>query len=149
MSTKKSTYGTIAKWFKWASMIIILVPIVELVLIGICLSQGNDINNGPEWFNKGIGITLIIAVVCSIIWVILNIIMFFAAGTVKKDGASPLKIRIALLISLILVFAPIILGVINAYVGLNWAWAYWVAIFAPTVGWIMGEIIGAKLQHNL
>ncbi len=150
---KKGTYCSLSKWFKWSSSIIILVPVVIVIMAAINLSQGFDFeNNMAPWYNQGIGIILIIFLVVSAIWVVLNIIMFFAAGTVRGDGPSPAKIRIGLLIALILVLAPIILGLIAHYnpwiSGMN-VWAPWVAVFGPMVGYIIGAIMGSSLQHNL
>ena len=144
---KKGTYCSLSKWFKWSSSIIILVPVIELILVAVNLAQNNQTN--PDWYNTGIFALSIISLVTAVIWVVLNIIMFFAAGTVRGDGPSPLKIRIGLLIALVLVLAPIILGLIAYYVVDMGQWAYWVAIFAPIAGYIIGAIMGSSLQHNL
>lgn len=149
---KKSTYGTISKWFKWSSLIILLVPIAELILVAINLAQKNSTN--PDWYDTGILVLTIISLASAVIWVILNIIMFFAAGTVRNDGPSPLGIRLGLLIAMVLVLAPIILGLIAYFLDKNSGtelgnWAYWVGTLVPIAGYTIGAIMGSKLQHNL
>lgn len=140
---KKSTYGTISKWFKWSSLIILIVPIAELILIAIAIAQPNT---KPDWFATGMFALWIINIVSAVIWVVLNIIMFCAAGTVRNEGPSPLGIRIGLLITIVLVVGPIILAFFADKIG---DWVYWVWVFAPTAGYIIAAVMGSKLQHNL
>lgn len=146
MAKTKSTYGTISKWFKWSSVIILLVPVVELILIAINVAQKNSVN--PDWFNKGMLGLWIINLICALAWLVLNIIMFFAAGTVRNDGPSPALIRLGLFFALVLVLVPIILLIVNYYKTLG-DWAYWVGSLVPVAGYILGAVMGSKLQHNL
>lgn len=104
----RSTYSTMSRWFKWASLFILLIPLAIFIMAIVNYFKPFDL------FNNVTGILDIILLVLSVVWLVLSIILFFAAGTVKEK-ASPLAIRIGLIISFALVFAPAIVYVLVAY----------------------------------
>lgn len=110
MSNSTSTYSKMSKWLKWSSLFILLIP---LALFGMAIAQYFGKMTGAT-YNKVSGILYIVLIVLSVIWTILNIILFFTAGTVKTK-TSPTSIRIGLLISFVLVFAPEIVSILMAF----------------------------------
>lgn len=110
MANSTSTYSKMSKWLKWSSLFILLIP---LAIFGMAIANYFGKLSG-EKFNKIDGILWIVLIVLSVIWTILNIILFFTAGTVKNK-TSPTSIRVGLLISFVLVFAPEIVSVLMAF----------------------------------
>lgn len=146
---RKGTYYTLAKWYRWACIIIILVPLAVLIMAGINLAMGGS----QEWYLTGVNVLSIISLVAAIIFVVLTIIMFFAAGTVRGQ-ASPLGIRIGLLIALCLVFATGIFILVVSYIPSlqDEEWVNWVVLFLPVItmaGYITGAILGSKIKNAL
>ncbi|XQP55415.1 MAG: hypothetical protein ACOQNV_01480 [Mycoplasmoidaceae bacterium] len=110
MSNTASTYSKMAKWLKWASLFILLIPLTLFILSIVTYFDKMEV----DVYNKTARIMYIALLVLSVIWTILNIILFFTAGTVKNK-TSPTMIRVGLLISFVLVFAPEIISLLLYY----------------------------------
>lgn len=110
MSLQRSTYGKMAKGLKWSSLFIVLIPIAILIM-SIMAIVGKMPLDSCRYVSSILDFALL---ALSVIWFILIIIMFFAAGSLKGI-ASPLKTRIGLLVSLALVFAPLIVSLLSYY----------------------------------
>lgn len=138
----KGTFYSLAKWFRWASLIIILAPVVLLVF-GIIAAVKNY-QTLPDWMLTGSSVLSIITLVAGVIWLILIIILFCTAGKVK-DQINAFSTRIALLIALIFVFAPAIVSVLGAYnvITLEGTAATIVAILLPIIE-VIGYIVAAS-----
>lgn len=102
---KYSTYGTMAKWLKWSSLFILLIPIAIFIMALVNYFKPFGA------YLPTVEVLDIILLVLSAIWIVLNIILFFAAGTVRNK-TSPAMIRIGLFFSFVLVLAPIIIGLL-------------------------------------
>lgn len=143
-NTKDNTYYSLTKFFKFSSIMLILFPLVEviLVVVGMSTSGGKDLE-------KAIRIIGIITTVLIVIWVILNIIMFVFAGNLR-GLKSPFGIRFGLLISMILAFAATIIYVLQWYhvidIGGN---ALMVLSFVLPVLQMLGFIIAAVLSSKI
>ncbi len=153
MKQNNGTYYTLAKWFKWSSLIVILVPLVTLIMGVVNAVQTNDIEKTLAWYDTGIKVLSYISLVAAIIWSVLNIIMFFAAGTVRTDARAGL-IRLWLLIGLVLAISPIIITIIYDNVPDFKAWegAKWLVAFIPLItiiGYTTGAVTGRKIQDAL
>lgn len=151
---KKGTYYTLAKWYRWACLIIVLVPLT-IIIMAIVNTVMNGIENPAmePWFKTGIYYLAIISLVAAVAFIILTIIMFFAAGTVRGQ-ASPLGIRIGLLIALCLVLVVGILTTVCAFVpdleSKKWVQiTYMVSPFISMAGYITGAVLGSKIKRAL
>lgn len=151
---KRGTYYTLAKWYRWACLIIILAPIAIIVMAAVHVGKnGIGVASWEPWFETGISVLGIISAVAAIVFVVLTIIMFFAAGTVRGQ-ASPLGIRIGLLIAICLV---LIVGILTAVCG--WVeglqdkkWVQIVFMVSPVLsmaGYITGAVLGSKIKRAL
>lgn len=151
---RKGTYYTLAKWYRWACLIIILAPIAIIVMAAVHIGMnGIGATSWEPWFETGINVLAIISAVAAIIFVVLTIIMFFAAGTVRGQ-ASPLAIRIGLLIAMCLV---LVVGILTAVCG--WVpglqdkeWVQIVFMVSPFIsmaGYITGAVLGSKIKRAL
>ena len=105
----KGTFYSLAKWFRWASLIIILAPLVSLVFGIVDIISKTT----PQWVVDGNNVLSWIVFVAGIIWFILIIVLFCTAGRVK-DQINALGTRIALIIALALVLAPAIVAMLTA-----------------------------------
>lgn len=110
MSKSNSTYSTMSKWLKWSSLLILLIPIT---IFGLGIANYLE-KLSESTFYDVCRVLDIVLLVLSAIWIILNVLLFFAAGTVKHK-TSPLSIRIGLLISFALVLSPIIISLLIYY----------------------------------
>lgn len=147
------TYYSFAKWFRRCSLIIILAPIAYIICCALLLSFEEGTLNYDNT-QKAIEIILWINFISGILWLILAVIMFFTAGTVRGTGASPIGIRVGILIALTLVLAELILTILFKYHS-DWTektWVHWVGVFMPlinVVGYIVGAHLGKKVMHQL
>lgn len=149
MANSTSTYSKMSKWLKWSSLFILLIPVAQMIM-GI-------VNHFKpfEKFDDVYGILNIIVLVLSVIWIILNVILFLTAGTVKNK-MSPTGTRVGLIISFALVLAPIIVGLLMVYptsgpIIYDAELTKWLWIFMPlivTFGYIIGFCCAAKAQHK-
>lgn len=103
----RGTFYSLAKWFRWASLIIILAPLVSLIFGIIDIVSKTT----PEWIATGNIVLAWMTLIAGIIWFILIIILFCTAGRVK-DQINALGTRIALLIALAFVLAPAIIAIL-------------------------------------
>ncbi|MBQ0045761.1 MAG: hypothetical protein KBS35_02630 [Mycoplasma sp.] len=151
MANSTSTYAKMAKWLKWSSLFILLIPVAQFIM-GIV----NYVKPITAFdYAKVNGILNIIILALSVIWIILNVILFLTAGTVKNK-TSPAMIRIGLIISFALVLAPIIVGLLMSYPKANpiipeGDIANWLWIFMPlivTIGYIAGFSCASRAQHH-
>lgn len=103
----RGTFYALAKWFRWASLIIILAPLASLVF-GII-----DVIKEPAWIETANNVLAWITFAAGVIWFILIIVLFFTAGRVK-DQINALSTRIWLLIALACVLAPAIVAILSS-----------------------------------
>ena len=145
MANSTSAYSTMSKWLKWSSLFILLIPVALFVMSMVVYFKG-------PWdsYEQVARILYIVLLVLSVVWTILNIILFFAAGSVKNK-TSPLAIRIGLLISFVLVFAPEIISLLiyyNVITGnekvIEWLWLFMPLIIV--VGYMAGYSCAKKAQ---
>lgn len=121
MANSTGTYNKMAKWFKWSSLFILLIPIANAILEITALVMYQQPDGPTVWadtiakLEKAYVILVYILLALSVVWIILNIILFLTAGTVKEK-ASPTGIRIGLFFSFVLVLAPEILALIFYYI---------------------------------
>lgn len=103
---KNGTFFTLTKWFKWFGVILILVPVTWIIVNGLylCPQLGGPTIIDQAAYDKVGFILEIITIVAAALWVILDVILIFAAGTVRAH-MSPLNVRVWLFIALVLVFA--------------------------------------------
>lgn len=126
MANSTGTYNKMAKWFKWSSLFILLIPIAQavLVIVSSILVAQKEITDYSDVVNNlmyAYVILAIIVLVLSVIWIILNIILFLTANTVKSK-ASPTGIRAGLFIAFVLVLAPLIIEIVFSFVEIpEWA----------------------------
>lgn len=154
MSKSTSTYSKMAKWLKWASLCILLIPLAIFIMAVINFVT-DPVKIAWPTYNKVVGILYIVLIVLSVIWTILNIILFFTAGTVK-DKTSSTRIRIGLLISFALVFAPEIVSILMAFPIDNpiikegkVANLLWILMpLIVVVGYMVGHGCAKKAQRN-
>lgn len=149
------TYHSFAKWFRRCSLIILLAPIAYIICcVLLIVFKGSDSVSNYDNTQKAIEVILWINFVAGVLWLILAVIMFFTAGTVRGTGASPLGIRIGILIALAMVLAELILSVLFKYHS-DWEhkeWVWWVGVFMPlinVVGYIIGAHLGKKVMNQL
>ncbi|XQP55681.1 MAG: hypothetical protein ACOQNY_02635 [Mycoplasmoidaceae bacterium] len=148
MSQSSGTYFSLAKWFKWASLIVLLAPLTLFILYLVWFS-------GKEFdVTSGYKTVVWIAIGASIVWLILQVIMFCAAGTVRGK-ASPFTIRFWLFIALILVAAPEIMLVLPMFPELFdkiKGFAKWVEMLMPIIvmlGYAVGASIAGSVKRQL
>ena len=131
--SKYSTYATMARWLKWSSLFILLIPIAYLILF--CVNKWGTAIQSYESIVGGLEIALL---VLSAIWIVLNIILFFTAGTVKNK-ASPMGIRIGLLFSFVLVMSPLIVGIVEHFThSITWEWLDLLLPLIVVIGYMAG-----------
>lgn len=145
--TKEKTYFSLAKWFKWSSIILLLIPLTLVILAIVQYCKPND------GIIKAGGIITIVGLVVAVIWIILNVIMFLAAGNLRGIK-SPMGIRVALIIALLLVLSTAILSTLVYYdvLDINNKAVQIVGIILPFVtiaGYIVGAVLGSKIKKAL
>lgn len=145
----KGTFYRLTQWFRWASLIILLVPLACFgCSIAIKVQGSNHVAEQTSYILNWVSFG------ASIVWFILNIIMFFAAGTIKGQ-ASPLKLRIGLLLSFILVVGPTVAIISIILCNPSWTgvqWIIWLLIFMPlisAIGYIIGFISAGSAKRKL
>lgn len=152
---KNKTFHSFAKWFRRLSLILIAAPLALIITYAIFIATGGTtketIHNNAD---KAIQVIIIINAVASILWFFLAIVMFFAAGTLRSVGVSPLAIRVGLIITFALVFAEIILSLLFHFKPeiQGQSWVPWVQTFMPLInisGYIVGAVVGTKLKNGL
>ena len=148
MAQNRTYYG-FAKWFRRCSLIILLAPIAVIVCYAILLIAKDGSTTYTNTDNA-LNIILWINFAAGILWFILAIIMFFTAGTVRGQGASPLGIRVGIFIALVLVLAELVLSILFVKIPSleEKTWVKWVALFMPLIN-IMGYAVGAKLGKKV
>lgn len=146
MANSTGTYSKMSKWLKWSSLFILLIPIALFIMAIVAYFDKMSIDT----YNKTARILYIILLALSFAWTILNITLFFTAGTVKNK-TSPTAIRVGLLISFVLVFAPEIISILMYYEVITGAektmWLLW--LFMPlivTIGYIVGHSCARRAQ---
>ncbi len=148
-NAKDKTYYSISKWFTWASFIIICIPIVILVLHAIATYWRPEL---ADSFKPAVQWLLIISAAVSAIWIILNIIMFIAAGNLRGIK-SPLAVRLFLLIALALVLFSVIINILSQtgvlVEGQLLDTLILVSPIATMVGYLVGGILGSRIKHAL
>lgn len=153
MSEKTGSRGTfyvLVKWFRWASLIIILAPIASLIF-GII-----DIIKNPKWVQGANDVLAWVTFIAGIIWFILIIVLFFTAGRVK-DQINALWTRIWLLIALACVLAPAIVAIlastnISIITNMSDATKIVIVIALPIIemiGYIIAAITAGRAKRKL
>ena len=119
--TANNTFYSIANIFKWASIILILIPLISFTLSMI--NTYSDIV--IEQYALITQILSIVQLVGVVFWLVLNIIIFIIAGS-AKEHVGTVSTRIWLFIALILALGPsifvilLVYNVIPAFDGINY-----------------------------
>lgn len=149
MSQSSGTYFSLAKWFKRASLIVLLAPLALLIMV--------IVRNFTTFDSEaGYAAVLWIAIGASVVWLVLQIIMFCTAGTVKGQ-ISPLATRFWLFIALVLVCAPEIMLILPQIPSIwerigSGDWVKWVGILMPIIvmlGYAVGASIAGSVKRQL
>lgn len=144
-NTRDNTYYSVAKVFTFSSVMLILLPIVNIILTFVGTKGG-----APAGIWKAVEVLSYITLALVIIWLILNIVMFVCAGNLRGIK-SPMGIRLGLLVSMALAFAGTIvyllaiLGKINVPSG----GAGKALVIGLAVAQVLGFIIATIIGHNI
>lgn len=149
-NTKDNTYYSFTKAFRFSSIVVLIAPVLLIILMIVvaCLREP------PVWINITGNVVTIIAAVFALLWIILNIILFVMAGNMRGIK-SPLGIRIALLIALVLVLSGAIVYSLIAFkvipdIPNQWALVLAISlIIFEMAGYIIGAVLGKKIQKAL
>ena len=107
--TKNNTFYWNANFFKWLTIIIILIP-----LISFTLNMINTYSVVIEQYSLITQILSIVQLMCVFFWTGLNFTIFVIAGS-DKEHIKTLSTRICLLISLILTLGPSVFAILLVY----------------------------------
>ena len=108
--TANNSFYSIANIFKWVSIFLILIPLTSFILSMIVTYSGVVI----EQYALVIQILSIVQLVGVVFWLVLNIIIFIIAGSVKEHVGT-VSTRIWLFIALILALGPSVFVILLVY----------------------------------
>lgn len=108
--TANNSFYSIANIFKWASIILILIPLTSFMLSMINTYSGIVI----EQYALITQILSIVQLVGVVFWLVLNIIIFIIAGS-AKEHVGTVSTRIWLFIALILALGPSVFLILLSY----------------------------------
>ena len=108
--TANNSFYSIANIFKWVSIFLILIPLTSFILSMIITYSGVII----EQYALVIQILSIVQLVGVVFWLVLNIIIFIIAGSVKEHVGT-VSTRIWLFIALILALGPSVFVILLVY----------------------------------
>ena len=108
--TANNSFYSIANIFKWVSIFLILIPLTSFILSMINTYSGIVI----EQYTLITQILSIVQLVGIVFWLVLNIIIFIIAGSVKEHVGT-VSTRIWLFISLILALGPSVFVILLVY----------------------------------
>lgn len=149
-NTRDNTYYSFTKIFRFASFIVLIAPVLQLIWWII----GYAAKDAASWALDANKYTAIVATVFAILWIVMNIIMFIFAGNMRGIK-SPLLIRILLIIALALVLSGTILYLLYGYGVIpqtDQTVMLVLAILLPIleiIGYIIGAVLGGKIQKAL
>ena len=108
--TANNSFYSIANIFKWASIILILIPLTNFILCMINTYSGIVIGQ----YALITQILSIVQLVGAVFWLVLNIIIFIIAGS-AKEHVGTVSTRIWLFIALILALGPSVFVILLVY----------------------------------
>ena len=108
--TANNSFYSIVNIFKWVSIFLILIPLTSFILSMIVTYSGVVI----EQYALVIQILSIVQLVGVVFWLVLNIIIFIIAGSVKEHVGT-VSTRIWLFIALILALGPSVFVILLVY----------------------------------